>query len=185
VKVIAGLGNPGRRYAGTRHNAGFMVLDRLADRLKAAFDREKYHGLVAEADYAGERLLLLKPQTYMNSSGESVARAVRYKGLEPVDLLVVVEEGNLPLGRLRVRASGSAGGHNGLKSIIERLGDDGFPRLRLGVGEPGLSGDLTNYVLGSFTPDQRAALEDMTVRAIDAALCWALEGVAAAMNKFN
>lgn len=162
-----------------------MVLDRLAERLGGVFDREKYHGLVAEADYAGERLLLLKPQTFMNNSGESVARAVRYKGLEPADVLVVVDEVNLPLGCLRVRASGSAGGHNGLKSIIERLGSVEFPRLRLGVGEPGLSGDLTGYVLGSFTPDQRDALDKMVTCAVDAALCWISEGVSAAMNKFN
>lgn len=186
MRIIVGLGNPGLKYRNTRHNLGFVVLDRLAERLGTTFLREKYGGLVAETARGEARALLVKPLTYVNNSGDCVARALRYKGLTDLSaLLVVVDDVNLPLGRLRIRAGGSAGGHKGLKSIIERLGDDGFARLRLGIGENRTEGDLMSYVLGKFTPEERHRVDEMIPRAVDAALHYLDEGVEWAMSAFN
>jgi len=185
VKVIAGLGNPGPKYTRTRHNVGFRVLDVVARRLDAAFDREKYQALVAETRRGREAVLLLKPQTYMNLSGASVVRALRYKGGEPEDMLVVVDDVNLALGRLRLRPDGSAGGHNGLKSIIEHLGSTAFARLRVGIGTGGQSGDLTGHVLGKFAPDEEPLMDKAVERAADAVVSFIEDGVTATMNRYN
>lgn len=185
MKIIVGLGNPGPKYKGTRHNIGFRVVDQVAERLGAAFSREKYHGIVAEAKRAGQAVLLVKPLTYMNNSGLCVARAVQYKNVELKDLLVVVDDVNLALGKLRMRLGGSAGGHNGLKSIIAHLGTDEFPRLRAGVGFGRGEGDLAEYVLDSFIPDERAEAEALVSRAADAVLCCLESSLEEAMNKFN
>lgn len=185
MKMIVGLGNPGRRYTQTRHNLGFLVADRLAAALHTAFDREKHQGLMAAAQYSGEKVLLIKPQTYMNRSGDCVAAAARNKIVDPADLLVIVDDVNLPLGRIRLRAGGSAGGHNGLKSLIERLGSDAFHRLRLGVGSQTSADDLADYVLSGFRPDERPVVEAMLARAEEAALYWLSEGMERAMNVFN
>ena len=185
VKIIVGLGNPGRRYRNTRHNVGFRVVERLAARLGADFGREKYGGLVAEAVHRGHRLLLLKPLTYMNESGRCVARAVRYRAVAPDELLVVVDDVNLPVGKLRLRSQGSAGGHNGLKSIAQHLGGHGFSRLRLGVGRQRVGAGLTDHVLGSFASEERAPVEDMVERAVDALLCVLADGLQQTMNDFN
>jgi PTH1 family peptidyl-tRNA hydrolase len=185
MKVIAGLGNPGARYAGTRHNLGFDVLDRLADRLAAPEWREKHKGLIAEARFKSERVLLVKPLTYMNLSGECVAPAARNKAHSPDEILAVVDDINLPLGRLRLRGGGSAGGHNGLKSLIERLGSRDFHRMRMGVGDSRATGDLSHHVLARFRPDEKQAVQEMIEEACDAALVWLTDGIDTAMNRYN
>lgn len=185
MKVIVGLGNPGPQYRWTRHNLGFHVLEKLAADLGAEFNKEKHQGLMAEAGLGGQRLLLIMPLTYMNRSGDCVAPAVRNKAQGPEEVLVVTDDINLPVGRMRIRAGGSAGGHNGLKSLIERLGTDAFPRLRLGVGDDRASGDLSDHVLSRFRPDEKAAVEAMVGRAVDAAILWAEHGVERAMNEYN
>lgn len=184
VKIVAGLGNPGARYRNTRHNVGFLAVERAAAKLNVEFSREKYHALVADASYRDMKLLLLKPQTYMNVSGESVARAVRYNNVELGDLLVAVDDVNLAAGRIRLRTGGSAGGHNGLRSIIDYLGTDEFPRLRIGVGE-NKGGVLRDHVLSTFAPDEKALIESAVARAAEAVLCFVEFGIEKAMNDFN
>ncbi|MBX3179098.1 MAG: aminoacyl-tRNA hydrolase [Candidatus Hydrogenedentes bacterium] len=185
MKIVAGLGNPGPRYRNTRHNLGFMLVDALADRLGVALDREKHQGLVAQAAYRGEKLLLVKPQTFMNRSGDCLARVCRNTIFDPADLLVIVDDVNLPLGRLRFRAGGSAGGHNGLKSIIERLGSPEFHRMRMGVGDDRKAAELAGHVLATFRPDERDAVNAMLDRGADAALAWVADGIGPAMNTYN
>ena len=185
MSVVVGLGNPGPKYRNTRHNVGFRVLDLMADRLKAPFARERYRGLVAETRLGDRRLLLLKPQTFMNVSGASVAEAARYWADSPEDVLVVADDVNLPLGRLRFRAGGSAGGHNGLKSIIAQLGSQDFPRLRIGVGDDRGGADLADHVLGTFSPDERQVVEETIERAVSAVLCYLDDGLETAMNRYN
>lgn len=185
MKIVVGLGNPGARYKDTRHNVGFMVLDRLAARLGADFSQEKYNGLIARTVRAGETLLLVKPLTFMNNSGECVARVMRYTETARDDVLVIADDVNLPLGRLRFREDGSAGGHNGLKSIIERIGGQDFARLRIGVGLGNGGGGLVNHVLGAFGSDERALREEAVERAADATLMYLDEGMTRAMNAFN
>lgn len=185
MKLVVGLGNPGPRYRDTRHNLGFMVLDSLAGRFGVRLDREKHQALVTDAVSRGVRLMLMKPLTFMNLSGASVAAAARNRVPEPADILVVVDDVNLGLGRLRLRAGGSAGGHNGLKSIIERLGSDDFHRLRLGVGPSDGGGDLAQHVLGRFRPEEREVVNDMVARAADAVETWIADGIEAAMSRHN
>lgn len=185
MKIIAGLGNPGARYRNTRHNIGFMVADLLAERWRTAFDREKHDSLIAETRIDGERVLLVKPMTYMNNSGLALAQVLRNAPVTPDDVLVVVDEVDLPLGRVRLRAGGSAGGHNGLKSIIRSLGTQDFPRLRIGVGRDSAGGDVVDHVLGTFTPAEFDERDRMVERAADAAAAWIARGITAAMNDFN
>jgi len=185
VKLIVGLGNPGRQYQHTRHNAGFTVLDELAHRLNVSFDRTKFDSEIAQAQLGSNRLLLMKPQTYMNLSGVAVAKAARNKidGLE--ELLLVVDDVNLPLGRLRFRAEGSAGGHNGIKSVIEHVGSDTFPRLRMGVGRSGSADQLRDHVLNAFTPDERPEYERMVTRSVEGVITFIEDGIEKAMDRFN
>lgn len=185
MKIVAGLGNPGPRYRNSRHNLGFLVLDRLAERLGVRLDREKHQGLVAEADWRGERLLLVKPMTYMNRSGDCLARFARNTLQRPDDLLAVVDDVDLPLGKMRMRRGGSAGGHNGLKSIIERLGTQDFPRLRLGIGQQRRDAELADYVLGRFHPDELPEVRRLEEAAPDAILCWVEHGAEQVMNEYN
>jgi len=185
MKMIAGLGNPGPRYKNTRHNLGFMVLDGVAERLGVSLDREKHQGLLAETSHAGGKVLLVKPLTFMNLSGACIAEAARNKVFDPVDLLVVVDDINLPLGRLRFRPGGSAGGHNGLKSVIERVGSNSFHRLRLGVGAKKPGENLVDHVLSRFSPDEWPEVNAMVADAVEAALCWAADGMQTAMNRYN
>lgn len=186
MKVLVGLGNPGPRYRNTRHNAGFMVIDALAERLGTRFGKEKYGGLVAETVRGGQTLMLLKPLTFMNLSGVSVAQATRNKIADfAADFLVVVDDVNLPLGRLRLRGGGSAGGHNGLKSLIEHLGTQEFARLRIGVGQTKPGDDLVDHVLSRFAPEEVPEVEKALARAADAVLCFVDEGLERAMNQFN
>jgi PTH1 family peptidyl-tRNA hydrolase len=185
VKLIAGLGNPGESYANTPHNVGFDVVDALAKRLEAGWKNSSgFHGHVARAVYAGETLMLVKPQTFMNLSGASVVPLLRYYGGEPRDLTVVLDDADLPLGRLRIRTAGSSGGHRGLASVIEALGTEAFPRVRLGVGREERRG-LVDHVLGKFD-EQRLTLVRATVEAAsDAVLCLIAHGLSESMNRYN
>lgn len=184
--LIVGLGNPGENYARTRHNAGFRALDSLAKSLGAKVDRAKFRGLYAQATWQGQKLILLKPQTFMNESGLSVMDAARFYKLPPERIIVIFDDISLDVGRLRVRADGSAGGHNGIKSIIGGLNSQSFPRVKIGVGaKPHPDYDLASWVLSSFTPSE----EKLLVPALDAAAAAALEivaqGVPAAVAKYN
>jgi PTH1 family peptidyl-tRNA hydrolase len=182
---VVGLGNPGARYLRTRHNAGFMAIDELAARARAA-GRVIEDAWVAEAFLAAETVLLVKPLAYMNASGEPVARLIDSHAGTPADLVVVVDDVALPLGRLRVRERGSDGGHNGLRSLVERLGTEEFARVRIGVGtdEPP-EVDLAEYVLSEFLAEEVPRVRDVVALAADAVLCLLREGADAAMNRFN
>jgi PTH1 family peptidyl-tRNA hydrolase len=185
MKLIVGLGNPGRRYEGTRHNVGFEVLDMVAKRHATEAAKEKFDARVAGATIGGEPVLLVWPLTFMNRSGQSVASAVGFYQLPLADVLVVCDDFNLPLGKLRFRSQGSAGGQKGLDDIISRLGSDEFARLRLGIGPVPDRWDPADYVLGRFREDERAVVEDTIARAADGVECWAGEGIEAGMNRFN
>ena len=181
--VLAGLGNPGPRYEGTRHNAGFRALDGIAADAGVRIDRSRFHGLSAEATVAGRRVLLLKPQTFMNLSGESIGEALAWYKLPAARLIVFCDDVSLAPGRLRMRGRGSAGGHNGLKDIIRVLGSDEFPRVRIGVGSPEHPGyDLADWVLSRISGPE---FDDALARAQEAASVIVSEGVPAAMNRFN
>ena len=187
MKLIVGLGNPGREYRDTRHNVGFLVVDELARRYGidwAAGPSQIAETLIGKR-FGAEPLMLAKPLTYMNNSGDSVAGLVRYFNVAHDELLVVVDEAALPFGKLRARARGSAGGHNGLKSIIERLGTTEFSRLRLGVGRGDGRRDLADHVLARFERSEQAELETLIMRAADAAEMFAAEGISKVMNAYN
>ncbi len=184
MKAIVGLGNPGREYAGTRHNIGFAVIDALGHRWGGlAFESGPVDALIAKRR-GEEPVLLVKPMTFMNASGMAVGGVLRYYKVETTDLLVVVDEIQLPLGKLRARVRGSAGGHNGLKSIIAHLGQE-FPRLRIGVGRGDARRDLADHVLAKFDRDEAAEVERMTGRAADAAETFIASGIEAVMNEYN
>jgi PTH1 family peptidyl-tRNA hydrolase len=187
MKLIVGLGNPGREYRDTRHNVGFMVIDELAKRheLTLGMAPSQVPDTVVAKQYGASPLLIAKPLTFMNRSGDAVAALSRYYDIAPADLLVVIDEAALPFGRLRARARGSAGGHNGLKSVIERLGTQEFPRLRLGVGRGDGRRDLADHVLSKFEPGERAELETFITRAADAAEMFAVDDIAKVMNTYN
>jgi PTH1 family peptidyl-tRNA hydrolase len=183
--LIAGLGNPGAQYRQTRHNAGFMVLDRLAARLGVKFSRLESKALVTKADYQGSRLVLVKPHTFMNLSGQPVGSLSRYYKVPREQLLVVYDEVDLPLGTLRIRPGGGSAGHKGITSIIERLGSQEFPRLRLGVSRPPGRMEAADYVLQEFAASEKEQLNVALEAAVDAILVFVGEGLEAAMNKFN
>ena len=184
--LLVFLGNPGPKYDCTRHNAGFMAGDALAKKLGVSVNRARFKALTATAEIGGEKVLLMKPQTYMNLSGEAVGEAARFYKIPPEHVIVVSDEISLPLGKLRVRMKGSAGGHNGLKSIIAALGSDAFPRVRIGVGAPPHPDyDMADWVLSVF---RNQDLEDMLAaadRAADAVTCYVSNGPERAMNRFN
>ena len=186
MKLIVGLGNPGREYRDTRHNAGFMVLDEIARRheLKWAEAPAQVPGAFVAKKFGTEPVLLAKPLTFMNRSGEAVAALARYYDVDGVDLLVVVDDIDIPFGRLRARPYGSAGTHNGLRSVVERLGTQ-FPRLRVGVGRGDARRDLADHVLAKFEPAEREQLESIITRAADAAEMFAAEGIVKVMNTYN
>ena len=182
MKLIVGLGNPGPKYRETRHNVGFAVVDELARRGGVAFESAPLDALIAK--WRLRETLLAKPMTFMNASGEAVGGLVRYFKIEPADLLIVVDEVQLPLAKLRTRARGSAGGHNGLKSIVEHLGDE-FARLRIGVGRGDARRDLADHVLAKFEKDEALEVERMIARAADAAEMFITSGIEAVMNHYN
>lgn len=184
--LIVFLGNPGPKYECTRHNAGFMTADAMAKKLGVSINKLRFKALTASADIGGEKVLLMKPQTFMNLSGEAVGEAARFYKVPPEHVIVVSDEVSLPLGKLRVRPKGSAGGHNGLKSIIAHLGSDAFPRVRLGVGAPPHPDyDMADWVLSVF---RNQDLEDMlsaSDRAAEAVITYITDGPERAMNRFN
>ena len=183
MKLIVGLGNPGPKYAGTRHNVGFDAIDYLAAAPGCTPFREKFEALVAEMKEGDETVLLVKPLTFMNLSGRAVRAVADFYKVPVENLLVVCDDLNLPLGKLRIRTKGSHGGQNGLRNIQEQLGTDGYARLRLGVGEPAF--DAVDHVLSKFKPGERAAVADAIAVAAQAALTWVRRGTEAAMNAFN
>ena len=183
--IIAGLGNPGREYENTRHNAGFMVLDALADKLGADISERKHKALCGKAVIGGQKVILLKPQTYMNSSGESIRAAADYYKVPPEDILVIYDDISLAPGQLRIRAKGSAGGHNGIKSIIAHLGTQEFPRVKVGIGEKPPRMDLADYVLGHFSEGEKRIMADAVKEAADAVCEIVNMGIEQAMNDHN
>ncbi len=186
MKLIVGLGNPGAEYVDTRHNVGFDVLDRIARRWGCTEPgRSKFHGVLLDGSIDDQRVLLLKPTTFMNRSGLSVSEAVRFYKLDPSEsVLIIVDDVALSCGLIRVRADGGAGGHNGLQDIEQKLGTDQFARLRIGIDPPGQI-PQKDYVLGRFRPDQLEVLAGALEEAVDAAACWAMHGALEAMNRFN
>ena len=183
MKLIVGLGNPGPQYAGTRHNVGFDVVDVLASRWDISLSAEKFHGWFGTGEVRGQRVALLEPTTFMNNSGRAILAAGRFYKLEIEQLLVVSDDLALPLGRLRVRVSGSAGSHKGLQDIIDRLGSEAWCRLRIGIGEP--VGDPTVYVLSRFDEAEEAVIQCVRQRAADAVECWVENGPDLTMTRFN
>ena len=185
--IIAGLGNPDEKYQGTRHNVGFDVVDRLAEKYQIAIDTKKHRALIGKGVIEGQKVLLVKPQTYMNLSGESIRSLVEYYKIDPEEeLLVIYDDISLEPGVLRLRTKGSAGGHNGMKSIIKHLGGDTFPRIRVGIGgekHPGQ--DLADYVLGHFKDDEKELLSDALDKVEKAAELFAQDEFAEAMNKYS
>ena len=184
--LIVGLGNPGSEYQRTRHNCGFRALDILAEQLGCKVDRLKFQGLYTQVNYGGRKLFLLKPQTYMNLSGRSVLQLSAYFGIPPQRIIVMFDDISLEPGRLRVRAEGSAGGHNGIKSIIQELGSQAFPWVKIGVGaKPNPNFDLADWVLSTFSASEEKALGVSLKNAAEAALTIVDHGVPEAANRFN
>jgi PTH1 family peptidyl-tRNA hydrolase len=186
LHLIVGLGNPGAEYARTRHNAGFVVVGKLAERWRAAWNYEKkFNARVARGDRGENRALLGEPQTYMNSSGEAVGALTAFYRVPPERLLVIVDDADLPLGELRLRPGGSSGGHHGLESIEQHLGTRDFARLRIGIGRADGAREITDYVLGRFSPAEAAVADRVLTVAADQAECWLNAGIQKAMNQFN
>jgi PTH1 family peptidyl-tRNA hydrolase len=185
MKLVVGLGNPGRKYEGTRHNVGFRVLAELARRHGRSQPKQAFQGEVVEAAIAEEKTLLLCPHTLMNRSGGSVLAARDFYKIENENLLIVSDDLNLPLGKLRFRASGSSGGQKGLGDVIERLGTQDIARLRIGIGSPPGERDAADWVLGRFTKSEQAEIDVAVMQAADAVEVWAKEGVARSMNRYN
>ena len=184
--LIIGLGNPGKQYERTRHNCGFRAIDLLAEKLGCKVDKGKFQGLYGQTTYNGKKLFLLKPQTFMNLSGRSVLQISAYFNVPPQRCIVLFDDISLEPGRLRIRADGSAGGHNGIKSVIQELGSQEFPRVKIGVGaKPHPEQDLADWVLSGFTPAEEKALSAALEQAADAALCIIDQGVPQAANRFN
>lgn len=184
--IVAFLGNPGLKYNGTRHNAGFMAADAMEKKLGVSINKMRFKALTQTADIGGKKVLLMKPQTYMNLSGDAIVQAANFYKVPPERVIVVSDETALPIGRLRIRRGGSAGGHNGLKSVIARLGTDQFPRIRLGVGDkPHPDYDMADWVLSAFKGQDAADMELVAKKAADAVECYITEGADRAMNRFN
>ena len=181
--LLVGLGNPGNQYAATRHNMGFLALDGLADREGFRFNKLRFRAWTAQWKVGDQQVLVMKPQTYMNLSGESVGEAARFYKIPADHVIVISDDISLPLGKLRVRGSGSAGGHNGLKNIIAHLGTDAFPRVKVGVGAP--EHDIVDWVIGPFTANERKVIDGVLDRALGAAECIITDGVSAAQNRYN
>ena len=185
--IIVGLGNPGREYEGTRHNVGFLVLDKLAAKENISILEKKHKAIIGKGMAAGQKCVLAKPQTYMNLSGECVRQLIDfYKVDETAELIVISDDVSLEVGQIRIRKKGSAGGHNGLKNIIAHLGTDQFPRVRVGVGAPAHPDhEMIDWVIGHFTPQEKKTVDEAVGRAVDAALCIMEKGVSEAQNRFN
>lgn len=184
IRVIIGLGNPGKEYADTRHNVGFKTVDLLAKKLAVELNQKKFSSIFGQTEFEGKKLILLKPQDYMNRSGQAVSAIKGFYKVEDSDLMVVTDDMAIEPGVIRVRAQGSAGGHNGLKDIIQQLGSDQFPRLRIGIGKSDLP-DSRDYVLGKIPPQHNQLLQDAMENASQALICWLRENIDSVMNRFN
>lgn len=184
MRMIVGLGNPGKEYTGTRHNVGFTVIDTLAEALDIKVKQRKFGARFGEGELDDDKLILLKPGQFMNRSGQVVATAVGFYKLPIENLLVVTDDMALDVGRIRLRAKGSAGGHNGLNDIVQKLGTEEFARLRIGIGSAGQQ-EAYDYVLSRFDEQETALMEAAVARARDAVLCWLRQGIEAAMNEYN
>ncbi|MGD0040656.1 MAG: aminoacyl-tRNA hydrolase [Isosphaeraceae bacterium] len=184
MKLVVGLGNPGTKYQGTRHNVGFELIDRLASGGRGANFTRKFDGQMAETEIDFRRVLLLKPETFMNLSGRSVGQAVRFFKLEPHEILAVCDDLSLPVGKIRIRPGGSDGGQKGLRDIAAHLGTDQFPRLSIGIGDQG-DPDAVDYVLSRFRGPERAVIDDSLILASQAVAVWVTQGIDPAMNRFN
>jgi peptidyl-tRNA hydrolase, PTH1 family len=185
MKLVVGLGNPGRKYQDTRHNLGYLVAAQLARKYATGGLKIKFQGETVEADLEGQKTLLLTPTTYMNLSGASVLAARDFYKIACDDLLVVCDDLNLPSGRLRIRTGGSAGGQKGLEDIVRRLGTEEFPRLRIGIGPAPEGWDWADFVLSKFKPEEIPLMEQAVGRAVEAVALWAREGIEACMNRYN
>ena len=184
--AIVGLGNPGEKYEHTRHNVGYDVISIIAAKLDTPIKKLKFQGTIGETIYKGKKLVLIKPQTYMNLSGLTVQEAMNWYKLEPKDVLILVDDIDLPFGQVRLRAKGGPGTHNGLRHIVQCTGSGDFPRVRVGMGAPPPEWDLADWVLSKFqTEEERKIAYDAYLTAADAALCWAENGIDVAMNRFN
>jgi len=184
MKLVVGLGNPGTKYQGTRHNVGFELIDRLASGGRGASFTRKFDGQMADTEIDFRRVLLLKPETFMNLSGRSVGQAVRFFKLEPHEILAVCDDLSLPVGKIRIRPGGSDGGQKGLRDIAAHLGTDQFPRLRIGIGDQGDT-NAVDYVLSRFRGPERAVIDDSLILASQAVAVWVTQGIDPAMNRFN
>lgn len=184
MKWVVGLGNPGSKYEGTRHNVGFEIVDRLLTGSPGASFQRKFDGLLAEVLIDYHRVLLLKPQTFMNLSGRSAAQVFRFYKLDLADLLVICDDLNLPVGKIRIRGGGSDGGQKGLRDLTAQLGTDAYARLRIGIGDRAET-DASDFVLSRFRPTERAVMDDALILASQAVAVWAAQGLPAAMNRFN
>ena len=185
MKIFVGLGNPTAEYAATKHNVGFMLADRLADKLETSTWRERFNALVAETFLGGEKILLVKPQTFMNLSGEAVAPLMNFYKLDAANLTVAHDDMDLPLGMIRLRPKGSGGGHRGVASIIQNLGVQNFPRVRIGVGRPPANWTVNHHVLSPFTAEDAEKISAALDELVPAVICIFREGIDNAMNKFN
>jgi PTH1 family peptidyl-tRNA hydrolase len=185
MKLVVGLGNPGRKYQGTRHNIGYLVLAELARKFGGGTPKAKFHGETVEADLKGHKALLLSPTTFMNLSGLSVQEAKTFYKIADEDLIVVCDDLNLPVAKLRIRAKGSAGGQKGLEDIIRRLGSEDFARLRIGIGSPPEGWDWADYVLSKFSKEELPDIEEAVWKAADAVALWAGAGIETCMNQYN
>lgn len=189
IRLVVGLGNPGREYETSRHNIGFRVVDKLAADAGARWQtKSRFEAAVAEVKLGGRAVLLVKPQTFMNASGQACAALLQWHKLEPAQMLLIVDDADLDIGRLRLREKGSAGGHRGLLSIAQCAGSEQYPRLRIGIGRPGpgrTADGLVEFVLGRFRDDERARVDEAVARAAKAVECAVARGAAAAMNEFN
>lgn len=183
--IIVGLGNPGERYQNTKHNVGFMAIDVLADKLNIKIDKLKFKALLGEGIYKGEKIILVKPQTFMNLSGESVLQIMTFYKINRENLFVLYDDIDIDIGKLRIRQKGSSGTHNGMKNIIYLLGYDDFPRFRIGVSKPKVNMDLASYVLSRFTDEEMKNLSPVLDNVADACLCAITDGIDKAMNKYN
>lgn len=183
--VIAGLGNPGLRYAKTRHNTGFRVIEKLRDKGTFGPEKEKFEAMISKGTAGGQMCLLVRPLTYMNESGRAIRQVLDFYKVEPDHLIVIHDDIDLPAGHLRIRASGSAGGHNGMKSVISCVGTEKFYRVRVGVGAKPDGWDLADYVLSTFSREDEAVMEEAMDQAASAAICLMSEGLSSAMNRYN
>lgn len=185
MKIIVGLGNPGRKYKNTRHNIGYAVVEEIAGRHSVDKEESKYDAIIGHIRVNQEKVLLVKPLTYMNLSGKAVYPLVKFYKLDLNDLLVIYDDMDLETGRIRVRAAGSSGGHKGIGSISGSLGVNDFPRVRIGIGRPPGRWDVQSWVLSEIAPFEQKTLEDSVNKAADAAICWVINGIVQTMNKFN